>query len=132
MIEEMEEGFRLGYPGRLAHLVDPSYDAFGKFPELKDFRPDDPENAVRGAITRVLAIYFLQNKGAERSLQVTSTEPHQLPSGDFEVALSFAFNISGGSKDQPESLDNHRFVLRQDGWLFPSLNIIDHDPIAWP
>ena len=94
----MEEGFRLGYPGRIAHLVDPTYDAFGKFPQLADLEPDDPDNAVRGAITRALSFYFLQNKGAERSLKVTSTDPKRLPSGDYEVLLSFAFTLAAAAK----------------------------------
>ena len=132
MTDEIEEGFVLGYHRRLVNVVDPAYDAFGKFPELDDFRNDNPESSVRDAISRALTVYFFQHKHSKRSLDIASTQPVLLPSGDYETSLSFAFAINGGANKQPSDLQNHRFVLRQDGWLFPSLNIIDHDPITWP
>ena len=46
--------------------------------------------------------------------------------------VEWSIQIAAGAGNfQPENLENHRFILRQHGWLFPSLYIIDHEPIPW-
>ena len=136
---DMEEGFRRGHPGLLSNLVDPEYDAFSKWPELRDFQQTGDQDSGQQAIKRALAAYFFQQRQAQRSLSVAFESPTLLNAAasdhsfnEYEVFFTLDIAVDGGPTPKPSQLAKHRFILRQHGWLFPSLTIIDHDSIPWP
>lgn len=136
LVRDLQEGFEHGQPRLLVSILDSDYPVRERWPDVSIYAQDSDQDLGHQALQRALAAFFFQQRQHERQLSVRQGELQQIAARDgfvtYELPLSVAVDMPSGPRLNPNSLDQHRFVLRQRGWFFPSFTIIDHEPIPWP
>lgn len=124
-------GFEQGSVGDVLSRVDRDYPVYEMWPRMRD-AAWDPDADPRDTVHRALFFFFKGTREQERTMTWEIHALEALPGEhrDYEATVTVGLRVSGGGRwnlDPP--LERHRFVLRQRGWLFPTMRILSHDPI---
>ncbi|TVR45489.1 MAG: hypothetical protein EA402_04310 [Planctomycetota bacterium] len=132
LLSDLAEGVERGYPRLLVGLVDADYPLLEHWPELEALRQADDADGHQ-ALQRALAAYFFQQRGSQRQLSWQLHHLERLPSNqghrDYAAVITLGLNLEHQPRGTPQSVAEHRFILRQRGWFLPSFTIRDHDPL---
>jgi hypothetical protein len=129
LFSDIESGLEGGSVRGVLGRIHDSYDFFGLWPRLGQLDGSDGREAARQALRGVCWSQRDNAGSRDFTYRIESLEP--LGNGRYQASVSFELHFPGGGPWSLPATRKHPFTLVDEGWLLPSMSIVDHGPIRF-